>query len=129
MPPKERFDHPEAYYATLFHELVHSTGHESRLGRPGITESIEFGKRTYSKEELVAEMGATFLCGQTGIENAVINNSASYIASWLRRLQNDPRLVVQAAAQSQKAADYILNRTWGDPKQEQGTRRGSALSQ
>lgn len=110
MPPRENFEKSEAYYSTLFHELVHSTGHESRLSRPGITKSNVFGSGNYSKEELVAEMGATYLCGHTGIENAVIDNSASYIASWLGRLRNDSRLVVQGAAQAQKAADYILNR-------------------
>lgn len=109
MPPRGSFFKSEEYYGTLFHELVHSTGHQSRLARPGITEPIVFGTRTYSKEELVAEMGATFICGHVGIENAVIDNSASYVASWLRRLQNDSRLVVLAAAQSQKAVDYILN--------------------
>ena len=109
MPDRERFDSSEEYYSTLFHELVHSTGHASRLGRTGITETIVFGSRTYSKEELIAEMGATFLCGHTGIENAVIDNSASYLASWLGRLRNDSRLVVQAAAQSQKAVDYVLD--------------------
>ncbi len=110
LPPKERFDSSEAYYGTLFHELVHSTGHESRLARSGITDTIVFGSRTYSKEELVAEMGATFLCGHTGIENKLIENSASYIASWLQRLRNDSRLVIQSAGQAQKAADYILDR-------------------
>lgn len=115
MPPRERFDHGEAYYSTLFHELIHSTGHQSRLARPGITETVVFGSGTYSKEELVSEMGATFLCGHTGIENVVIDNSSSYIASWLRRLRNDTRLVVQSAAQSQKAVDYILDRKREDP--------------
>ncbi len=110
MPPRERFEKEEGYYTTLFHELVHSTGHDSRLARPGITDSILFGSHRYSQEELVAEMGATFLCGHTGIENAVIDNSAAYIASWLRRLRNDQRLVIQSAAQSQKAVDYILDR-------------------
>ncbi len=113
MPPRERFDGPEAYYGVLFHELVHSTGHESRLDRPGITGPIVFGSRDYSREELVAEMGATFLCGDAGIDNAVIDNSASYIASWLRRLRNDTKLVVQAAGRSQRAADYILDRAKG----------------
>lgn len=117
MPPKDRFEKEEAYYSTLFHELVHSTGHESRLSRPGITEPITFGSRSYSKEELVAEMGATFLCGHTGIENAVIDNSASYISSWLTKLRNDVRLVVGSAGKAQRAADYILNRK-GDYEQE-----------
>lgn len=110
MPSSESFESPESYYGVLFHELTHSTGHESRLARPGIVENIVFGSRTYSREELIAEMGAAFLCGHTGIENKVIDNSASYIASWLDRLRNDTRLVVHAAGQAQKAADYILNR-------------------
>lgn len=122
MPPCERFDSPEAYYGVLFHELVHSTGHESRVNRPGITEPIVFGSRQYSKEELVGEMGATFLCGHSGIEKAVIDNSASYIASWLRRLRSDSGLVVKAAAQSQKAADYILNQTREEANQSYRTR-------
>ena len=72
------------YYSTLFHEFTHSTGHESRLNRPGITETHFFGDEIYSKEELVAEMGAAMLCGVVGIENKTIKNSASYIQSWLR---------------------------------------------
>jgi len=110
MPSPERFESPEKYYATLFHELVHSTGHESRVGRAGITEAIVFGSATYSKEELIGEMGAGFLCGQSGIENSVIENSASYIASWLARLKGDKKLVVQAGGQAQRAADFILNK-------------------
>jgi len=113
MPPRESFDSPESYYNVLFHELTHSTGHKSRLARPGILEASVFGSQRYSKEELVAEMGAAFLCGHTGIENTVIDNSASYIASWLGRLRNDSRLVVHAAGQAQKATDYILNKKQG----------------
>ncbi|MCA9069418.1 MAG: DUF1738 domain-containing protein, partial [Planctomycetaceae bacterium] len=105
MPRPERFDGPEEYYSTLFHELTHSTGHPSRLDRPGITEIKPFGTPDYSREELVAEMGAAFLCGHCGIENTVIENSAAYIAGWLQRLRNDKRLVIQAAAAAQKAAD------------------------
>ena len=108
MPPATRFDNREEYYCTLFHELTHATGHASRLGRKELAGQIVFGSHTYSKEELVGEMGAVFLCGQAGIENKVIDNSASYVASWLRKLKNDNRLVIQAAAQAQKASDYIL---------------------
>ena len=108
MPARERFCNEESYYSALFHELVHSTGHSSRLKRPGITERPAFGSPQYSREELIAEMGATFLCGQAGIENAIVDNSAAYIASWLKRLRSDSRLVVQAAGQAQKAADWIL---------------------
>lgn len=110
MPPTERFETATAYYSTLFHELTHATGHESRLNRDGICEVAEFGSRTYSKEELVAEMGAAFLCGHCSIEDATIENSASYIQGWLKKLRGDSRLVVHAAAAAQKAADFILGR-------------------
>jgi antirestriction protein ArdC len=108
MPERESFDSPQAYYSTLFHEFTHSTGHESRLNRPGIVETHYFGDEIYSKEELVAEMGAAMLCGVVGIENKTIRNSASYIQSWLSKLRDDKKLVVHAAAAAQKAADLIL---------------------
>jgi antirestriction protein ArdC len=108
MPRRELFDSPEAYYATIFHELTHSTGHASRLDRKGIADVATFASIDYSREELVAEMGAAFLCGHCGIEQATIENSAAYIANWLKRLRDDRTLIVQAAAQGQKAADFIL---------------------
>lgn len=110
VPQPQRFDSAAEYHATLFHELSHATGHESRLNRPGVTSEIHFGTRTYAREELIAEMGAAFLCGHCGIENAVIDNSAAYIAGWLRKLRDDKRLVVHAAAAAQKAADVVLGR-------------------
>jgi antirestriction protein ArdC len=110
MPPAERFEKPGEYYSTLFHELTHATGHESRLHRDGICEVSPFGSRTYSKEELIAEMGAAFLCGHCGIEDTTIDNSAAYIQGWLKKLRGDSRLVVHAAAAAQKAADFILGR-------------------
>ncbi len=99
---------PEEYYSTMFHEMVHSTGHPRRLNRQGITAIAGFGSETYSKEELIAELGAAMLCAQAKIDNTTIDNSAAYIAGWLRKLKNDKRLIVQAAAQAQKASDYIL---------------------
>ena len=72
-------------------------------------QGADFGSDSYSREELVAEMGAAFLCGHAGIENYVVDNSAAYINSWLERLNNDSRLVITAGSQAQKAADYILN--------------------
>jgi len=108
MPAQEAFNSPEEYYCALFHELTHSTGHESRLKRSGITDCHHFGETDYSKEELVAEIGAAFLCGTAGIENRTIDNSAAYIASWLKCLENDNKLVVHAAAQAQRATDFIL---------------------
>ena len=110
MPEKETFDGPEEYYSTLFHEFTHSTGHKARLNRPGITETHYFGDEIYSKEELIAEMGAAMLSGVVGIENKTIKNSASYIQSWLGKLKEDKKLVVHAAAAAQKAADFILGK-------------------
>ena len=110
VPELFRYEKAEEYYCTLFHELAHSTGHESRLNREGITGNHFFGDTVYSREELVAEMTAAFLCGHTGIENATIHNSAAYLQSWIKALRGDKRLAITAAAQAQKAADYILNR-------------------
>ena len=79
MPAKSSFLGSEEYYSTLFHELTHSTGHKSRVGRDGIEHLNTFGSESYSKEELIAEMGAAMLCGVTGISPAVIENSAAYL--------------------------------------------------
>ncbi|MCP3028715.1 hypothetical protein LF822_17395 [Halobacillus sp. A5] len=67
------------FKSSIFHEMVHSTGHKDRLDREGVTGKISFGSQNYSKEELIAELGASMLCGVTGIENQTIDNSASYI--------------------------------------------------
>jgi antirestriction protein ArdC len=113
MPKKETFDTAENYYATLFHELTHSTGHESRLGR--MQEKFShFGDTTYAKEELIAEMGASFLCNVAGIMDRTIDNSASYINSWLKALKNDRKLVVSASSKAQEAAEFILGKTKED---------------
>lgn len=107
MPSKSLFHSSEEFYSTLFHELTHSTGHASRIGREGIEQLNTFGSESYSKEELIAEMGAAMLCGVTGISPATIPNSASYIQSWINKLRGDSKLLVSAASQAQKAADYI----------------------
>jgi len=112
MPEPKRFTSEDAYHATLFHELVHSTGHEKRLKRQSITERNGFGSDPYCKEELIAELGSAFLCGHAGIVERTIDNSAAYLEGWLKRLQEDKTLIVYAAAQAQKAADFILNRTF-----------------
>jgi antirestriction protein ArdC len=109
IPQIQSFDDIENYYSTLFHELTHSTGHEHRLKRKGVFDIHAFGDPVYSLEELVAEMGASFLCAMTGIENKTINNSAGYIANWLDKLKDDKKIIVIAGAQAQKACDYILN--------------------
>lgn len=111
VPPRETFTvAPAEFYSTLYHELGHSTGHKSRLGRKGVMEAIIFGSGDYSREELVAEMTAAFLCAESGILPTTLENSAAYIASWVKVLKGDSKAVVIAAAQAQKAADYVLDR-------------------
>jgi antirestriction protein ArdC len=117
MPDLGSFDNAEEYYSTLFHELTHSTGHPRRLNRSTLATFERFGDEKYSAEELVAEMGAAFLCGFSGIENKTINNSAAYLRSWLDVLKQDSRLVLIAAGQAQKATDLILNQQ-APPAQE-----------
>jgi antirestriction protein ArdC len=112
MPERARFDSEDGYHATLFHELVHSTGHEKRLNRASITERNGFGSNPYCKEELIAELGSAFLCGHAGIVDRTIDGSAAYVEGWLKQLKQDKTLIVSAAAQAQKAADFILNRTF-----------------
>jgi antirestriction protein ArdC len=108
VPERDRFESAEEFYSTMFHELAHATGHESRLNRPEVTGTICFGSDDYSSEELVAEMAATFLSGRAGIESKTIENSAAYLDHWRRKISEDPKLVVTAAARAQKAADYVL---------------------
>lgn len=101
----------EEYHSTLFHELIHSTGHPSRVGREGIMTHNPFGSDPYSKEELVAEMGAAMLCGVVGIESRTLGNSAAYLQTWINRLKSDARLIISAASHAQKATDYVLGKT------------------
>jgi antirestriction protein ArdC len=109
VPEMGYFSTAEGYYSTLFHEITHSTGHSTRLDRDGVTEGHRFGDADYSKEELVAELGAAFLCAESGIEpDAHLENTTAYIASWLKALKNDPKMVVEAAGKAQKAADLVL---------------------
>src|SRR6266853_3325199 len=109
MPSRSLFNSSEEFYSTLFHELTHSTGHASRVGREGIEQLNTFGSESYSKEELVAEMGAAMLCGIRGIERTTLSNSAAYLKAWIDRLKSDSKLLVSAASQAQKACDYIRN--------------------
>ena len=111
MPKPAYFDSSETYYATLFHELGHSTGHKSRLNRASIHDAdVHFGSAQYGREELVAEMSAAFLCAESGIDSPTLDNSAAYVASWLKAIKQDVKLVATAAGQAQKAADMILDR-------------------
>lgn len=110
MPVAQAFTGPAEYYSTLFHELAHSTGHESRLNRHSTLKNHAFGSQDYSKEELVAEFSAAFLCAEAGISPAVIENQAAYIQGWLKALKNDSKLLINAAAAAQKAAGWIMAR-------------------
>ena len=105
MPKMERFDKAENYYSTLFHEFNHSTGHKKRLDRDM---SGSFGNVKYAKEELIAELGASFLCAITHIETKTLDNAASYIKSWLKALKDDEKFIFNASSKAQKSVDYIL---------------------
>lgn len=105
MPKFESFIRPEDYYSTLAHELVHWTGSKHRLERATAAKGVDAA--TYAKEELVAELGAAFLCADFGIDVATRDDHVSYLASWLKALKNDKRLIVMAASQASKAADLL----------------------
>ena len=108
LPLLAQFKELAEYYSTAFHELTHSTGHTSRLNR--LSKVACFGSEDYSKEELVAEIGAAALVNHAGLEtSSSFRNSAAYIQSWLKALQNDKRLIVSAAGQAEKACNLILN--------------------
>jgi antirestriction protein ArdC len=111
MPELTAFSDADHYYSTLFHELGHSTGHGSRLAREGVTNLDAFGSHQYAAEELVAEMTAAMVSGALGIDSTV-ETSAAYLAHWSATLGSDPKLIVRAAGQAQKAADMIRGITW-----------------
>lgn len=109
VPLISQYTNVEEYYSTAFHEMVHSTGHKSRLDRFSDNEPVYFGSDDYSKEELVAEIGAAALVNIAGVESRKsFNNSTAYIASWLNALKNDKKLIVSAASKAEKALKYIL---------------------
>ena len=108
VPDKGFFSNINEYYSTLFHELIHSTGHPKRLGRFKENEKDIFASDSYSLEELVAEIGAAMLCYQSGIIEKTIKNSTAYIQGWLKHLQNNKMMIFTAAGRAQKAVDYIL---------------------
>lgn len=101
-----QFGAKESYYSTALHEATHSTGHKNRLNRD-LTGG--FGSENYAKEELIAELGAAMLCGTLGISQTPRPDHAQYIASWLKALKNDNRLIFAASGKAQKACDFILN--------------------
>lgn len=110
MPARERFfatnasSATENYYSTLLHELTHWTGHQDRLDR---NLTARFGKESRAMEELVAELGAAFLCVQLGISLTPREDHAAYLAGWLRALKNDKRAIFTAASKASQAVDFL----------------------
>jgi antirestriction protein ArdC len=124
LPNPQDFEKPERYYETRFHEMGHATGAEHRLnrklgGRPG--------SEQYSREELVAEMTSAFLCAKCGIDNEVIESQASYIEGWMKAIKDDHRLIVTAASQAQRAANYIQGITYEIPTKERAEQLARTL--
>jgi antirestriction protein ArdC len=109
VPSPSTFHSREDYYHSLYHEMTHASGHSSRLNRDGITRQARFGSEPYSQEELIAELGAAFLSNEAGVLDSVrFENSAAYLGSWINKFENDPRMIVSAASQAQKASDFVL---------------------
>jgi len=112
MPDIKQFTSSAEYYVTLFHETIHATGHQDRLNRKGITEPNKFGSILYSQEELIAEMGASFLSAEVGINfSEIVENNAAYLQGWLNKLKEDKRFIFRAAGKAQQATKYILGVT------------------
>lgn len=109
IPAIKAFINSDAYYVTLFHELVHSTLHTSRLNRRKEKNINQSNLQTYSQEELVAEIGASFLSSEAGISQD-LENSKAYINGWVRFLENHKNAIIIAAQSAEKAANFIMNR-------------------
>ena len=110
VPCKEQYEHIEEFYSTLFHEMVHSTGHYNRLNRLESGASARFGSVTYSKEELTAEIGSAMILNRLGIETEkTFKNSTAYVQNLLQVLKNDKKFIVSASSKSEKAVNYIFD--------------------
>jgi antirestriction protein ArdC len=108
MPSLYKFKKYEDFFATLFHEFIHSTGNVKRLWRLWMQQVEHYGSESYSREELVAELGSMFLCHEAGITPQTFENSVAYIQWWLSYLENNPKELITASSFAQKASDYIL---------------------
>lgn len=110
VPCKEQYQDIEEFYSTLFHEMIHSTGHKNRLNRPDMQGIVRYGSEKYSKEELTAELGSAMIINILGIETEKsFKNSSGYIQDWLQVLKNDNKFIVSASIKAEKAVKYILN--------------------
>ena len=105
LPPFTAFTTPEAYYAVRGHETIHWTGHKTRLEREGLGK--RYGTKSYAFEELIAELGASFLCAAQGIYHATRDDHASYLGEWLSLLKDDKKVIFRAAAEAQRAVSYV----------------------
>ena len=110
IPERFKFGKSAEFYSTVFHEITHSTGAKHRLDRLTENGLAMFGNEAYSKEELVAEIGASGMLSILGLETpSSFTNSTAYIQNWLQALRNDKRLILSASSRAEKAIDYILN--------------------
>ena len=109
MPKQTQFVDPDSYYKTLFHELVHSTGHKSRLNRSSLNEIAHWGDAVYAKEELVAEIGSMYLSTLCELNSKDSDdNSSAYLQGWIKKLKESKKMAVEAMQNATKAVDYIL---------------------
>ena len=108
VPTKAQFNSSEEMYSTIFHEMCHSTGHASRLNRKGITETSMIRGANYAEEELVAEIGASFLNHHCGFGDAEQENSEAYVKGWIQKLSDHPKMIVQCSGKAVKATKYII---------------------
>lgn len=116
VPNRLQFADQSEFYSTMFHEVTHSTGHPKRLNRLKLS---MFGDENYAKEELVAELGAAFMLNSVGLEvPATFKNSVAYLQSWMQKLEKDPKMVVFAASQAEKAVKFIKGEIQASKKDE-----------
>ena len=120
VPLISQYENAEEYYSTAFHELTHSTLKPYRCNRESDGKAAAFGDEVYSREELVAEIGSSILCYEANLDDAkTFKNSVAYIQSWMKQLENDPKMIVWAASRAEKAAKYILGITEETDKGEE----------
>lgn len=105
IPIMSDFESSGEYYSSLFHEIIHSTGHPSRLNRISLHDT----KVQFCEEELIAEIGSAYLCAMCGVSNSVIDNQVSYIDGWKSKLKNDPEVLIRASVQAKKAVEFLVS--------------------
>ena len=110
LPRMDLYASPQEYYSTYYHEIIHATGHKSRLDRKSVVDSDGYGNNLYCKEELIAELGACYLCAESGIDSATIENSASYLNNWINVLRGSPKLIIEASIAAKKASEFLIGK-------------------